>query len=131
MSIIWTRLLREGHNTVRILTEDVKQEFQDFRNTLEELGLDEECYHKITTNGKQLLAQMAAGMEATTAQVEAHYPQFGHLIKGATDACVSQYDYMFRLLENYMDPDVDDPYSFKRDRDELLLALRNDFFPAI
>lgn len=111
------------------LTEDTKKEFREFRETLEELGLDEECYHKIVEGGENILAQLANGMEQTVAVMEGHYPHFGGLLKSVASTSISQYDYMFRLLENYMDPELDqDEYSFKRDRQELLLALRYDFF---
>ena len=113
---------------VVILTEDTKQEYKEFRETLEELGVDEESYNKLVKNGEYLLAQIAEGLEQTDARLKNHYPQFGQLIGCTIKGCISQYDYYYRLLENYFNPETDDIENFKSDRRELLLALRNDFF---
>ena len=107
------------------ITEETKKEYRELREILDELKVSEEIYHGMVVRGKQIIAQMANGVEQTTDKLEGFYPWLGQIMRNSAATYIANCDYMFRLLENYTVPE-DNAATFKHDRLELLKALRHD-----
>lgn len=109
-----------------VLTKEKKNEYKDFRKTLEYLRVDENTYSQIVEGGKTLISQLADGVETTNNKLCARFPNFGQILNAPTQRYITQCDYMYRLLENYFDEELDNIEYFGNDRRTLLMALRHD-----